>query len=67
MALAGVLVLIYPKDGEPHVLFNKRSEHVDKHKGEIAFPAAAGSPATRPYWTPPCVRRGRRCPSTRRT
>ena len=38
MARAGVLVLVYPKDGQAHVLFNKRSEHVDKHKGEIAFP-----------------------------
>lgn len=38
MARAGVLVLLYPKDGTTHVLFNKRSEHVEKHKGEIAFP-----------------------------
>ncbi len=38
MARAGVLVLLYPKDGTTHVLFNKRSEHVDKHRGEIAFP-----------------------------
>ena len=38
MARAGVLVLLYPKDGTTHILFNKRSEHVEKHKGEIAFP-----------------------------
>ena len=38
MTRAGVLVLVYPKGGTPHVLFNKRSEHVEKHKGEIAFP-----------------------------
>ncbi len=38
MARAGVLVLLYPKDGITQVLFNKRSEHVEKHKGEIAFP-----------------------------
>lgn len=38
MARAGVMVLVYPKDGKSHVLFNKRSEHVEKHKGEIAFP-----------------------------
>lgn len=38
MARAGVLMLVYPKDGMPHMLFNKRSEHVEKHKGEIAFP-----------------------------
>ena len=38
MARAGVLVLLYPKDGTTHVLFNKRSQYVEKHKGEIAFP-----------------------------
>ena len=38
MARAGVLVLVYAKGGKPHVLFHKRSEHVETHKGEIAFP-----------------------------
>ena len=40
-AQAGVLVLVYPKDRALHVLLNKRSEHVDRHKGEIAFPGGA--------------------------
>ncbi len=44
MARAGVLVLVYPKDGMPHVLFNKRSEYVEKHKGEIAFPGGGWEP-----------------------
>ena len=35
---AGVLVLIYPKEGDYHVLLNKRSDSVEDHKGEIAFP-----------------------------
>lgn len=40
-AQAGVLVLVYPKDGETHVLLNRRSEYVENHKGEIAFPGGA--------------------------
>ena len=35
---AGVLVLLYLKNGEPHLLLNKRSESVESHKGEISFP-----------------------------
>lgn len=35
---AGVLVVIYPKDGELHVLLNIRSQEVEDHKGEISFP-----------------------------
>ncbi len=35
---AGVMVLLYPKDGEYCILLNKRSQHVEKHKGEISFP-----------------------------
>ena len=40
-AQAGVLVLVYPKDGETHILLNRRSEYVENHKGEIAFPGGA--------------------------
>lgn len=35
---AAVLLLIYERDGEPHVVFQKRSEHVLHHKGQISFP-----------------------------
>lgn len=35
---AGVLVLLYPKDGDYCILLNKRSASVENHKGEIAFP-----------------------------
>lgn len=41
MSRAGVLVLVYLKNGALHMLFNKRSMHVEKHKGEIAFPGGA--------------------------
>jgi 8-oxo-dGTP pyrophosphatase MutT (NUDIX family) len=36
--LAGVMMLIYKKDGAYHLLFNKRSQEVEHHKGEISFP-----------------------------
>ena len=37
-ALAGVLLLLYDADGETHLLFTKRTELVEHHKGEICFP-----------------------------
>ena len=35
---SAVLVPIYEKDGQYHILFIKRTERVEKHKGEISFP-----------------------------
>lgn len=35
---AGVMLLLYPKDGEYCVLLNKRTQQVEHHKGEISFP-----------------------------
>ncbi len=29
---------MYPKNGEMHLLLNKRSESVEDHKGEVSFP-----------------------------
>jgi 8-oxo-dGTP pyrophosphatase MutT (NUDIX family) len=37
-ASAGVLLLLYDVDGETHLLFTKRTELVEHHKGEICFP-----------------------------
>jgi 8-oxo-dGTP pyrophosphatase MutT (NUDIX family) len=37
-ALAGVLLLLYDDNGETHLLFTKRTELVEHHKGEICFP-----------------------------
>ena len=31
-------MLVYPKEGELHLLLNKRSETVEDHKGEVSFP-----------------------------
>jgi 8-oxo-dGTP pyrophosphatase MutT (NUDIX family) len=35
---AAVLVPVYVRDGQYHILFIKRTEWVEKHKGEISFP-----------------------------
>lgn len=35
---AAVLVPLYQKEGECHLLFTKRSDQVKYHKGEISFP-----------------------------
>ena len=35
---AAVLILIYPKNGTPHIVFIRRPSHSMHHKGQIAFP-----------------------------
>ena len=35
---AGVMLLLYPKDGVDCVLLNRRTNQVEHHKGEISFP-----------------------------
>lgn len=35
---AAVLLLLYERAGEPHIVFQKRSEFVLHHKGQISFP-----------------------------
>ena len=38
---AAVLLLLYRKNGEYHVLFTKRTNEVEHHKGQISFPGGA--------------------------
>ena len=40
-AAAAVLVLIHPRNGEPHVIFTERTNHVEHHKGQMSFPGGA--------------------------
>jgi len=40
---AAVLVPIFCKDGEYHILFTQRSDQVQHHKGQISFPGGARS------------------------
>ncbi|MBW1839770.1 MAG: CoA pyrophosphatase, partial [Deltaproteobacteria bacterium] len=35
---SAVLIPLFIKDGEYHILFIKRSQEVENHKGEISFP-----------------------------
>lgn len=38
MSPAAVLLVLYPVDGELRIVLQKRSQHVEHHKGEISFP-----------------------------
>lgn len=38
---SAVLLLLYEKDGAPHVLFTRRTSLVEDHKGEVSFPGGA--------------------------
>jgi len=40
-ASAAVLLLITDRDGEPHVIFTERTNHVEHHKGQMSFPGGA--------------------------
>ncbi len=46
-ALAAVLLLLYEREGRAHVVFQKRTEHVDTHKGQISFPGGMADPEDR--------------------
>ncbi len=38
---AAILILVYNRDGEAHVLFTERTHTVEHHKGQISFPGGA--------------------------
>ena len=42
--LAGVLLLLFEQNSEPHIVFQKRTDHVRDHKGQISFPGGAMDP-----------------------
>ena len=41
---AAVLVLVYEHNGRHHVVFQKRTDRVDAHKGQISFPGGGQDP-----------------------
>lgn len=41
---SAVLLLLYPKNGEYCILFNKRTEEVEFNKGDICFPGGSRDP-----------------------
>ena len=44
LARAAVLLPLYEKDGDTHIVFTKRSELVEHHKGQVSFPGGAYDP-----------------------
>jgi 8-oxo-dGTP pyrophosphatase MutT (NUDIX family) len=42
---SAVLLLLLEREGEDHILFTKRSDKVDCHKGEISFPGGRRDPS----------------------
>src|SRR5512140_1233925 len=45
---AAVLLGLYPRDGQPWILFEKRTERVADHKGQICFPGGSKDPPDPP-------------------
>lgn len=41
---AAVLLVVYERDGEPWILFEKRTDRVADHKGQICFPGGSMDP-----------------------
>ena len=41
LKLAAVIVPLFEKEGEYHILFTRRTEKVEHHKGQISFPGGA--------------------------
>ena len=72
---AAVMVLLYLREGEYHILLNKRSATVEDHKGEMAFPGGRIEPTdqrarrlpARPMRRPLCERPSRRWGCVQRT
>jgi len=44
---AAVLLLLYNKGGQQHLLFTRRTDLVEHHKGQISFPGGAADPGDR--------------------
>jgi 8-oxo-dGTP pyrophosphatase MutT (NUDIX family) len=42
--IAAVLILVYPRNGRPHVVFTKRTDSVAAHRGQISLPGGAREP-----------------------
>jgi 8-oxo-dGTP pyrophosphatase MutT (NUDIX family) len=42
---AGVLATVLWRDGEPHVLFTKRADHLGDHPGQMSFPGGSREPS----------------------
>jgi 8-oxo-dGTP pyrophosphatase MutT (NUDIX family) len=47
---AGVLIMLFERDGEPWVVLTERTQTVSLHKGEISFPGGARDPEDEDLW-----------------
>lgn len=47
---AGVLIMLFERDGEPWVVLTERTQTVSLHKGEISFPGGARDPEDADLW-----------------
>jgi 8-oxo-dGTP pyrophosphatase MutT (NUDIX family) len=47
---AGVLIMLFERDGEPWAVFTERTHTVSLHKGEISFPGGARDPEDDDLW-----------------
>ncbi|MCK6564875.1 MAG: CoA pyrophosphatase [Dehalococcoidia bacterium] len=45
--LAAVLLLLYEHRSQVHVIFQKRTDHVETHKGQVSFPGGMKDPGDR--------------------
>jgi 8-oxo-dGTP pyrophosphatase MutT (NUDIX family) len=45
----GVLILLYPRNDELHFILTKRTDHLDKHKGQISLPGGGHEAHDRDY------------------
>ena len=41
---ASVLILLYPRSGEDYVIFTRRTDTVEHHKGQISLPGGSQDP-----------------------
>ncbi len=48
---AAVLIPIFTREGEDYIVFTKRTETVDAHKGQISFPGGRQEPGEEPVDT----------------
>ena len=55
---AAVLVPLFEADGEAHLVFTKRSDTVDHHKGQVSFPGAPRHPGPIRPPIPPALAHG---------
>ena len=48
---AAVLAPVIRRDGDPHLLFTKRADHLGEHPGQMAFPGGSREPSDDSLWT----------------